>query len=721
METWGMKEALVRFRGKEIWKTGAQAVLLTLAVYVMIKTWKNLDALPDPLVFSEYVHFLLAFNPFRLLILFFAILTGIWALKRNRLDAVDLIIRYRFLLSILAVVLCVCFRLSGSSLHCFSYFFETAANGVLGGKPRIWRGDEFALNTTFAFSQAANGFHLWSTAIGAGADAYIVYGQPVADLSILFRPFQAGYLIFGAERGLAFFWSTRAAALFLTEYEFAHRFLGGDRKTALLFSVAICFSSFVQWWYAINGLLEMMISGNLAVILIDSYGKTRKTGIRILYSVLLAWMGCIFVLTFYPAWMVPLAYVYLTFSAYSIWQKCRERMFSGRDIILLLFAAAIMLSALVPIFLRSRETIRLVMNTAYPGKRANTGAEPWYSLFSYPVNLYTPFITWFTGIIGNQPEAAMFFSFFPAGLIMAVYHRIRGDRDTLSLLMIILSFFLLAFSLTDFPEWADKITLMQYTTAHRTQPIFGFVQLMLLFREMTKVKTAKRRVAGILLAAGVTAITVTGARLCYPDIFGKGRTVETALIVGAALFFTCRYSERSIFRKGFAVCLLGISFFSGALVNPVQQGAAELFENEITQVAEDVFKQDPEGIWIIEENYPVSNSLLPIGVRTLNSTHVYPNPELWERLDPEGKYRDVYNRYAHIQLYLTEEETSFRYAPTPDQFELYLNFGDIERTGADYILTRRDLSDFDSEKIQFIPISRGEHYSVYTYKTVDSE
>ena len=31
-----------------------------------------------------------------------------------------------------------------------------------------------------------------------------------------------------------------------------------------------------------------------------------------------------------------------------------------------------------------------------------------------------------------------------------------------------------------------------------------------------------------------------------------------------------------------------------------------------------------------------------------NGVHPLPQLELWQRIDPEGRYRSVYNRYAHV-------------------------------------------------------------------------
>lgn len=38
------------------------------------------------------------------------------------------------------------------------------------------------------------------------------------------------------------------------------------------------------------------------------------------------------------------------------------------------------------------------------------------------------------------------------------------------------------------------------------------------------------------------------------------------------------------------------------------------------------------------------------GASVINSTNTYPDLEKWSKIDEEGKYEDVYNRYAHINV-----------------------------------------------------------------------
>ena len=74
------------------------------------------------------------------------------------------------------------------------------------------------------------------------------------------------------------------------------------------------------------------------------------------------------------------------------------------------------------------------------------------------------------------------------------------------------------------------------------------------------------------------------------------------------------------------------------------------------------------------------------GAPTINYTNIYPNLELWNRLDPTGKYNDVYNRYTHITIEFTLGPTEFELVGA-DYMNIKLSYEDIEQLDAKYILS----------------------------------
>lgn len=72
-----------------------------------------------------------------------------------------------------------------------------------------------------------------------------------------------------------------------------------------------------------------------------------------------------------------------------------------------------------------------------------------------------------------------------------------------------------------------------------------------------------------------------------------------------------------------------------------------------------------------------------------------------EKLDPEKKYEDIYNRFAHINVSFTKKDTWFE-AISGDYIEIHLSYKDIEKTEASYLLVGGEEEiDFDNGYVKF--------------------
>ena len=72
-------------------------------------------------------------------------------------------------------------------------------------------------------------------------------------------------------------------------------------------------------------------------------------------------------------------------------------------------------------------------------------------------------------------------------------------------------------------------------------------------------------------------------------------------------------------------------------------------------------------------------------------------------VDKEGKDSFTYNRYAQIQADLTEKETSFELL-VADAFAIHLNYKDLKKIGADYILTSEK---YDYSNLEYVKGANG--------------
>ena len=173
--------------------------------------------------------------------------------KYKKIVLGEKIYKYRFWIAGIIFVLCVLFRMNGSSISCWNGYIGNETTGIVLGKNRGIRSDEWAVFTPMGMSQYYNDFASTSTIIrGTESDVYIVYGQPVKDINIIFRPFQIGYLFLNQEMGLSFFWCGRFIALLLVTFEFGMLITNKNKKLSLVLAIMIALSPTVQWWFAVN-------------------------------------------------------------------------------------------------------------------------------------------------------------------------------------------------------------------------------------------------------------------------------------------------------------------------------------------------------------------------------------------------------------------------------------------------------------------------------------
>ena len=174
----------------------------------------------------------------------------------KRKQAAEWIYQYRFALAFILLILLVSFKMNSSSMGCWRVFLGDAPTGVLLGGPRAARSDEWGTLTPLCFRQQYNtlgAYNRYSQTIGlVRTDNMLVYGQPAWDILTLFRPFYWGYLFFGSERGLSWFWCARLLVLFLSWFELGMLISDGQKKLSVMLGICVSWAPFIQWWFAIN-------------------------------------------------------------------------------------------------------------------------------------------------------------------------------------------------------------------------------------------------------------------------------------------------------------------------------------------------------------------------------------------------------------------------------------------------------------------------------------
>lgn len=642
---------------------------------------------------------------------------------------------YRYLIGIVIILVCTLSQLSGSSINEWNEFINDGEyyDTVLLGTSRGIRSDEWAVFTPMAFSQTASDFQYYSDVLRATpTDAFIEYGQPVRDWAVVFRPFQIGYLIGGASYGLSFYWCSRLVILLLVSIEFGYRILTayrgerGDKILSVVYGILLTFSSFVQWWFSVNGLVEMLIFAQLALILFDQYFRTEKKPMRTLLALLISYCAVCYLFTMYPAWEIPIAYIILIFVIAVFLRHWRNSRMSKMDGVNVLLGVGFFGANTAYILYKSWDAIAAITQTVYPGARAETGGNMFLELFNYAANLFT---TTDAAVVNtNVCEAASVFGLFPFNIILAVAAlyllKKKGllKKEIPLILMLLLEAFFILYCAVGFPHVLAKLTLLYACQASRVVPIASLLNLMILIRAIQLLKKEATDLSfPKLLMWGVEIVQLVVLMiLCVKQGWTSYISSARACLLAAILVLTMSmcigyiYLKRSSLMKvGLLVLTVTISFFSGAIVNPVNQGTDAVYAHSIVKEIQAQNNENP-GKWaVINAAFPIINLPLLSGAPTINCTNVYPNMELWSKLDPNGSYADIYNRYAHIMINMTCEETTGFELLSPDSVQVNLSVKDLELLGANYLITTDDLTGYGLEKQDYSLIYANHNYYIW--------
>ena len=224
-----------------------------------------------------------------------------------------------------------------------------------------------------------------------------------------------------------------------------------------------------------------------------------------------------------------------------------------------------------------------------------------------------------------------------------------------------------------------------------------------------------KKVPALFTAAAFSLVSIGTCWLLFTPYFGKKMLLGFGFLCILLILGLLWYPKLKRFS---CVLLVSAALIAGAFVNPVQQGSARLTETSLYHAIETIREEEPDALFAYEgERYPITNYLLYTGVRSFNATQVYPRFEVFEKLDPDGTYREIYNRYAHIELSVGQDsETSFELL-NPDYFKLHLSPEALyETAGVRYVLSRNDLTALSGERVIFEPVFSENGFTIYRLK-----
>lgn len=636
----------------------------------------------------------------------------------------NFIYKYRFLIAIILIVIGVLFKLHGSSIGLWNTIFNTGVENTshLIGTERTIRSDEWAVTTPLIFSQSFNGFKYFSNLLrgGTSTDAFSLYGLPTINILEIFRPFHIGYIVLGIERGFSFFWVARFVLLFLVTFEFGMIIFNKNKRLSIIGAFMVSLSPIVEWWFATNGTAEIFIYGELALILLYKYMNTDNFKQRILYLFLAMICAGGYILVLYPAFQIPMFFVFLMLAIYIIVTNYKNTKISRKDIISIIVTVLIFICLMVYFFVMSKDTITTTMNTVYPGSRVETGGGAFRKYITYIDNVFLPYkeigtVNSEKNILSHSAKEAVMFSLFPLGIIFAIVSMIKNKKADLFTILLLIPYIIIGiFCFFEVPTWFAKITFLSFSAPQRAIIALGFIDILLLLRELSKERKTSKIFVSLIIALALSLLLVIICRVLNPDYVGKILAVflfvMCFVLFGSAILYNTKYGKYI-----FTLAIIGTMLIAGFTVNPISSGINVISDSPILQVAQDI-NENEEGIWLADAlAFPCPNYLEMAGCSVINATNIYPNLELWKSLDENNKYEEVYNRYAHVYMEIRKEEdiTEKFVLLSSDTMQVFITPEELDQMKIKYIFTVRVMEEFENENQSFELIYNENNYHIY--------
>lgn len=301
-------------------------------------------------------------------------------------------LHYRYLIALCIFIVCVCLRISGSSIGRFNQeFYSPNATQEIFGESRSIRSDEFNVQTPYYFSQYYNDYDEISYQMSlSGQDMIIGYNAPVKSLTLIGKPFVWGYLLFGNEVGLSWYWCMKIILFLLVMYEMLE-ILIRNKFLSSFGALLVVFSPAMQWWFSPHIYDVFFWASALFVVgywFFMAKTKEQKIGFTLLSIASLTG----FILALFPSCQIPLGLLSLTLLIVCLFRDKEDFKWNTKDYIRGICVILGLAIVLIPFYLHAKEDIALLFNTSYPGKRISTGGDSNFKdLFSDFTMLLAPY------------------------------------------------------------------------------------------------------------------------------------------------------------------------------------------------------------------------------------------------------------------------------------------------------------------------------------------
>ena len=633
--------------------------------------------------------------------------------------------KYRYALAAAFLIFAMVMGYHGSSIVNFDNEVQSNSENrrfhTLLGFSRLIRTDEWASSMLYKLSQGVGNeddrFLYFNDRLrGTETDMFTLVDAPVKSILMIGKPLQLGFVFFGNDAGISFYWYGKLVLMLLGSYEICRIITKDKRKVSLVGMIAITFSAATQWWYC----MDTLIWGQLIIVLVNKFMITNKKYVKYLCALGLVSVLLSYAFVLYPAWQIPFVYVLFAVFIFMFVTNIKDGYrFTIHDVIVITLTVLTVLAFVTAWFVTSKDAIEATMSTDYPGQRREVGGGS-FILYSYIYNIFYPYKDAF-----NPCETSSMLSFYPIPMIFGILYLFRNRKDEKikdDLLFLIpaifIGVFLTVWCKYGFPEIIAKLSLMSMSTSQRASIALGTINiyiLMYLFGRMedrkeenvNKTKDLKNILSvlvKIVIAVLFTVYALYIARkhlvIFLPPMdayLGKIKILISGVLFGIT-FISIFNMDKKCFRNIAYTMIVIIALVGGITVNPVSRTTDVIYEKPISKKFAEIREKDPDAIWLGDDTgWYLNNYMVANGLRVINSSNVYPNFDLFEKVLGEERAKEpdnrtIFNRYCHVNINLGKYEEDRVFAAAADNLDIELNTESLEKLDVDYIVAKKDLN-----------------------------
>ena len=447
-----------------------------------------------------------------------------------------------------------------------------------------------------------------------------------------------------------------------------------------------------MWWFS-TAVVDSYIWGMAIIVLFHYYMKNLNWNVKKKIAIAIGMLISVpaFAFALYPAYQVPLAFVVVIFMLNDIIKQGKE--LKKQDYIIMGLTLIGIVGILAYFVWNAWTDIQVMMNTVYPGERFDVGGD--YTIDRF-VSLFTNIFLPYGNKIDNPCEISGYI--YPiTGLLILIVNYFTGNKQKekkegsnkfLEIALLVLYTVLFTWIFIGFNKFFAQITFLYFSPSQRAKLVLELVGILLIFMLLKRgeTKSIVNKKQGIVISAIVLLIVMVLIKnSTYRAFF-----TEIKLEVLFFMLFVLTYTLIRTNKKAFCYSMCIVAILAGAAINPIASGTDIFYKTNVAKQIQEIYQSDKEALWLGRYNWS-GQYLAANGVNILNGVNIYPNFDWLTIVDPEGKYNEVYNRYAHIGIILSDK-TEFTLL-TQDSYEVRLTYQNIKDLKVKYYFTDTKLSE----------------------------